>query len=240
MTSAVKCYCRKEKVSSRMNSLVKRILCYAYSLTTHTPSAKHPTLNWSLSVRFERVNFADQKNNCTKHLHKAYFVMMMLLLWLLQRIGEMVGSVLLEVLWSGLCRSFSVIFGQVAALSYKMFYVVVAYMNTRNEIEAIGEHEQGTNFGKVADDAEDIENVCEESSISENTCVSLCITGCGGDERRFLSSNKPTLSHTNPSNPPKVIIKKITPACLACLCFTTVYYSKSISPLAIKRKACFQ
>ena len=88
----------------------------------------------------------------------------------------MVGSVLLEVLCSGLCRKCSVIFGQVAALSYKMFNVVVTYMNTQNEIEAVGEHVQCTNFGKVADDAEDIENLCGQSSISENACVSLCIT----------------------------------------------------------------
>ena len=74
----------------------------------------------------------------------------------------MVGSVLLEVLWSGLCQSCSVIFGQVAVLSYKLFYVIVAYMNMQNEIEAIGKHEQGTNFGEVADDADDIENVCGE------------------------------------------------------------------------------
>ena len=111
---------------------------------------------------------------------------MMLLLWFLQRTGEIVRSVLLEVLWFGLCRSCSVIFRQVAPLSYKMFYVVVAYMNRQNEIEAIGEHEQGTNFGKVADDADDIENGCGESSIRENTCVSLCITGCEGNGRRCL------------------------------------------------------
>ena len=209
-----------------MNSLIKRILCYAHSLTTHKPSAEGPTVNWSLSVCFGRASFADRKNNCTKHLHKAKFVIMVLFLWLLQRTGEMVGSVLLEVLWWGLCRSCSVIFGQVAVLSYKMFYVIVACMNTPNEIEAIGEHEQGTNFGKVVDDAEDIENVCGESSISENTCMALCITGCEGDERMFLSSNKPTLSHSNPSippPPPKRIIKKITPACLACLCFGKVW-----------------
>ena len=61
---------------------------------------KGPILNWYLSVLFGQASFADQTNSRTERLHRAYFVIVMLLLWLLQRAGEMVGSVVLNVLSS--------------------------------------------------------------------------------------------------------------------------------------------
>lgn len=180
---------------SSIISLVKRILCYAHSLTTHTPSAKGPTLNWYLSVRFGRASFADQTNNRTEHLHRAYFVIVMLLLWLLESAGEMVGSVVLNVLSSGLCRSFLAVFRQVAALLYKMFAVVVTCIKMEYQREAITEDQGDMNIAKIADGSDEIEHVCLESSIrrivgllevSENTySVSLYTTGCKGDDQRL-------------------------------------------------------
>lgn len=150
---------------SSIISLVKRILCYAHSLTTHTPSAKGPTLNWYLSVRFGRASFADQTNNRTEHLHRAYFVIVMLLLWLLESAGEMVGSVVLNVLSSGLCRSFLAVFRQVAALLYKMFAVVVTCIKMEYQREAITEDQGDMNIAKIADGSDEIEHVCLESLI---------------------------------------------------------------------------
>jgi len=46
---------------------MKSTLCDAQLLTTHTLSAKCPTLNCDLSVRFGRACFADQSENCRKY-----------------------------------------------------------------------------------------------------------------------------------------------------------------------------
>ena len=196
-----------EGVQSRIISQVKRILCYAYLLTTHTPSAKGPTLNLYLSVRFGRACFADQRNNCTKHSHRAYFVVVMLFLWLLQRTGEMVVSVVLNVLWPGLSRSCLAIFRQVMVLAYKMFTIVVADIKIEYQRDAIVEDQRDMNIAEVADSVDDVNLiVCGKSSISqtvglfevkENTCVSLCTSECYGDEKLDTKDGDSKLASLN-------------------------------------------
>ena len=63
------------------------IFCDAQLLTTHTLSAKGPTLNCDLSICFGRASFVDRSKNCRKNN-----VIIKLFVWLLQRVAEMVRN----------------------------------------------------------------------------------------------------------------------------------------------------
>ena len=56
--------------------------CDAQLLTTHTLSAKGPTLNCDLSICFGRASFVDRSKN-----HRKENVIMKLFVWLLQRVA---------------------------------------------------------------------------------------------------------------------------------------------------------
>ena len=70
------------------------IFCNAQLLTTHTLSAKGPTLNCDSSACFGRATFVDRSKNRRKDN-----VIMKLFVWLLQRVAEMVRNLVLIVSW---------------------------------------------------------------------------------------------------------------------------------------------
>ena len=63
------------------------IFCDVQLLTTHTLSAKGPTLNCDSSVCFGRASFVDRRKNCRKDN-----AIMKLVAWLLQRVAEMLRN----------------------------------------------------------------------------------------------------------------------------------------------------
>ena len=73
-------------------------------LTTHTPPAKDPTLNYYSRVPLGRASFADHSRNCIKHLHKADLKNNVLIgmLILCHKNGK--GNLLQSVLWSLVLR----------------------------------------------------------------------------------------------------------------------------------------
>ena len=92
------------------------IFCDAQLLTTHTLSAKGPTLNCDSSVCFGRASFVDRSKNRRKDN-----VIMKLFVWLLQRVAEMLRNLVLIVSWRTLHPSWLGVFRMVSVLSYKIF-----------------------------------------------------------------------------------------------------------------------
>ena len=87
------------------------IFCDAQLLTTHTPSAKGPTLNCDSSVCFGRASFVDRSKN-----RRSDNVIMKLFVWLLQRVAEMVRNLVLIVSWPTLRSDWLGIFRGVSLL----------------------------------------------------------------------------------------------------------------------------
>ena len=81
------------------------IFCNAQLFTTHTLSAKGPTLNCDSSACFGRASFVDRSRNRRKEN-----VIMKLFVWLLQRVAEMARNLVLIVSWPTLRRSWLGIF----------------------------------------------------------------------------------------------------------------------------------
>ena len=81
--------------------------CDAQLLTTHTLSAKGPTLNCDLSICFGQASFVDRSKNRRKDVIMKSFV------WLLQRVAEMVRNLVLIVSWPTLRQSSLRIFRRV-------------------------------------------------------------------------------------------------------------------------------
>ena len=99
------------------------IFCDAQLLTTHTLSAKCPTLNCDSSVCFGRASFVGRRKNRRKDN-----VIMKLFVWLLQRVAEMLRNLILLVSWPkfNLRRSWLGVFRiLVSVVSYKIFAMVV-------------------------------------------------------------------------------------------------------------------
>ena len=86
--------------------------CDAQLLTTHSLSAKGPTLNSDLSICFGRASFVDRSKRKEN-------VIMKLFVWLLQRVAEMVRNLVLIVSWPTLRQSSLRIFRRVRAFSYE-------------------------------------------------------------------------------------------------------------------------
>lgn len=139
---------------------MKRILCDAQLLTTHTLSAKGPTLNCHLSVCFGRASFADRIEICRKYKQ---YVIMKLFLWLLQRVAEMVRNLVLIVSWPTLSRSWLGIFRMVRVVSYKIFAMVVA-CKKEDRRETIVDNQRDMDIDKVVDAVVKTEYMCGELS----------------------------------------------------------------------------
>ena len=88
--------------------------CDAQLLSTHTMSAKGPTLNCDLSICFGRASFVDRSKNRRKEN-----VIRKLFVWLLQRVAEMVRNLVLIVSWPTLRQSSLRIFRRARAFSYE-------------------------------------------------------------------------------------------------------------------------
>jgi len=91
------------------------IFCDAQLLTTHTLSAKGPTLNCDSSI-FGWVSFVDRSKNCRKGI-----VIMKFFVWLLQRVAEMLRNLVVIVSWPTLHQRWLGIFRMVRVVSFKIF-----------------------------------------------------------------------------------------------------------------------
>ena len=127
----------------------KSNFCDAQLLTTHTLSAKGPTLNCDLSICFRRASFVDRSKNCRRNN-----VIMKFFVWLLQRVAEMVRNfVLIDVSWPTLRRSWLGIFRRVSVVSYKIFAIimVVVACKRQEQRETIVGAQRDMDIGKAAD-----------------------------------------------------------------------------------------
>ena len=123
------------------------IFCDAQLLTTHTLSAKGPTLNCDLSICFGRASFVDRSKNRRKNN-----VIMKVLVWLLQRVTEMVRNFLfIDVSWPTLRRSWLGILRRVSVVSYKIFAIVVVACQKQEQRETIVGDRRDVDIGKAAD-----------------------------------------------------------------------------------------
>ena len=132
------------------------IFCDAQLLTTHTLSAKGPTLNCDSSVCFGRASFVDRSKNRRKSN-----VIMKLFVWLLQRVAEMVRNVVLIVSWPTLRPNWLGIFRIVGVVSYKIFAMVVT-CEKQEQRETIVDDQRDMDIGKAADALVESEHVCGE------------------------------------------------------------------------------
>ena len=119
--------------------------CDAQLLTTHTLSAKGPTLNCDLSICFGRA-FVDQSKNRRKEN-----VIMKLFVWLLQRVAEMVRNLVLIVSWPTLRRSWLTIFRRVSVVSCKIFATVIVACKKQEQRKTIVDDQQDMDISKAAD-----------------------------------------------------------------------------------------
>ena len=133
------------------------IFCDAQLLTTHTLSAKGPTLNCDSSVCFGRASFVDRSKNRRKDN-----VIMKLFVWLLQRVAEMLRNLVLIVSWRTLHPSWLGVFRMVSVLSYKIFGMVVACIKKQEQRETIVDDQRDMDVGKVANPLVESEYVCGE------------------------------------------------------------------------------
>ena len=143
--------------------------CDAQLLTTHTLSAKGPTLNCDLSICFGRASFVDRSKNRRKNN-----VIMKLFLWLLQRVAEMVRNfVLIDVSWPTLRRSWLGIFRRVSVVSYKIFGMVVVACKRQEQRETIFGAQRDMDIGKAADVVVESEYVGEKLKTKTLSVSSL-------------------------------------------------------------------
>ena len=160
---------------------LKRVLYDAHLLTTHTPSAKGPTLNCHSSVCFGRASFADSIENCTKHSQKAYLnynlVTMTLILWVFA--ARLVGIIrdIILVVFNVVCTTLSeyclAIFHHIVVLSYEFLcYRMSVHFMIFDYREDIIENKEGSNIFRAT---ERTEYSYEELSLTSRTirCTSL-------------------------------------------------------------------
>ena len=173
--------------------------CDAQLLTTHTLSAKGPTLNCDLSICFGRASFVDR----SKHRRKEN-VIMKLFVWLLQRVAEMVRNLVLIVSWPTLRQSSLRIFRRVSVVLCKIFATVVVACKKQEQRETIVDDQQDMDISKAADAVVESEHVggqLKTPNVSslifrERTLCSKCKTSNGlcvkaGDFKlmSFIDSN---------------------------------------------------
>ena len=129
--------------------------CDAQLLTTHTLSAKGPTLNCDLSICFGRASFVDRSKNRRKNN-----VIMKVFVWLLQRVTQMVRNfVFIDLSWPTLRRSWLGIFRRVSVVSYNIFAMAVVACTREEQREAIVGDQRDMDIGKAADAAVESEYV---------------------------------------------------------------------------------
>ena len=133
------------------------IFCDAQLLTTHTLSAKGPTLNCDSCFCFGRASFVDRRKNRRKDN-----VIIKLSVWLLQRVAGMLRNLVLIVSWPNLRPSWLGIFRiPVSVVSYKIFAMVVT-CKKQEQRETVVDDQRDMDIGKDADPLVESEYVCGE------------------------------------------------------------------------------